>query len=66
MDLWLSTFSIIARCSCVIHIDNGTMGPYSLDDEAAICKNVRMVEDEDIVVRGNVKDQNKENTSGRR
>jgi hypothetical protein len=66
MDSWLSTFSIIARCSCVTHIDNGTMGLQALGDDAAVCKNVRMVEDEDIVIRGKVKDQYKENTSGRR
>ena len=45
MDSWLSTFSSIARCSCITHINNGTMGPVpALDDDADVCKNVRMVE----------------------
>ena len=58
MDSWLSTFSSIARCSCITHINSGTMGPVqALDDDVAVCKNVRMVEDEDIVVRGKTKEE---------
>ena len=35
------------------------MGPYMALDDAAVCKSVRMGEDEDIVIRGEIKDENK-------
>ena len=35
------------------------MGPYRALDDAAVCKSVRMGGDEDIVIRGEIKDENK-------
>jgi hypothetical protein len=54
-----STFSSLGSCSCISHTNNGTMGPYRALDDAAVYKSVRMGGDEDIVIRGEIKDENK-------
>lgn len=55
----VSTFGSLGSCSCVSHTNNGTMGPYRALDDAAVYKSVRMGGDEDIVIRGEIKDENK-------
>ena len=54
----VSTFGSLGSCSCISHTNNGTMGLYRALD-AAVCKSVRMGGDEDIVIRGEIKDENK-------
>ena len=55
----VSTFGSLGSCSRVSHTNNGTMGPVQALDDAAVCKSVRMGGDEDIVIRGEIKDENK-------